>query len=1418
MRMPIEWNKLRSWNGSQNSAFEELCCQLASFEAVPTGSKYIRKGAPDAGVECFWILPDGQEYCWQAKFFLNIPEKVQWKQIDDSVKTALDKHPNMGKYTVCMPVDRTDPRIDNKKSFLEKWDEHVKKWKNIRNIMFEYWGQHEIFQRLTKEEHRGRLLYWFNEDNLSHNIMEDQINATIENVGPRYTPELNVHLELSQVFDFIARTEQYTNELRKHIGIVRRKMKPLNPGQCEEYLYTIIEKTHRFTTDLLDNLVKLTLSAIETVDLDTLSKKIDDIAQCHYDCEKLISQKKTEAFVSSTGKSPEEMPRYYSSGTHNQWLSNIRALRDAIDGIELFIRGNKARLAMNPFMVLSGAAGSGKTHLLCDLAKTRIANDLPTALLLGQVFHPGDPWNQIIQHLQLQCRAKEELLGIFNAAGQATGTRALILIDAINESRDKTLWKNHLAGMAYSLRKYPWVGIVISIRDSYFRFMIPEQMVTKEEIIAIPHRGFAGIEYKAATEFFKYYKIRQPDVPLLTPEFQNPQFLKLLCKGLNNAGIAEIPRGSQGITGIYHNFIDSIDHKLSDPEFLNYDPRERLVWKAVAALAGTMADISDNRIPVNEAKRIVNDIRSTSGYHHSLFHYLETEGILTETMMYNGDDFQEAVQFAYERFADHLIVEHLLETHLDKRSPEKSFESGKPLSQYFEKDNYWQCPGIIAALSIQLPEKIGKELIELIPEYADKGPIQKAFIESIIWRKPDKFTISTTDIINKYIIRDHYDELMEAFLTVSILVDHPFNANRLHDNLLAMTLPRRDAIWSQFLYCQIEENGSVDRLVDWAWSCEDNNQIRDESIYLLAKTLSWFFTTSQRYLRDRATKALVNLLSERIHLFRRLLEDFQTVDDPYVAERIFAAAYGCVLRTKQINEIGSLALYIYETIFKDGKPPVHVLIRDYARNIIEYAIHLDNRLDIDVNKIRPPYRSVWPSNIPEYQQLEKDYSHDSSETDETKKDMRWLFSVMGLHSDFSRYTLGSTRKWTNRKKGESKPNTDRDSDYFDLHIAAAYVFTRVCELGWSPKLHGKFDKNQMGLHRDENKPERISKKYQWIAYHALLALLCDNYETMKDKWAQVDKYEGPWQDARDIDPSCVIKKKARDEWSDIEAPVWWCPFHYKTWGRNSEDVKWIQNTNDLPNSEEYIEVRYPDNSPWLTLAGFYSYREPTPPEEDKYEKIRRQLLFTLRSYLIRKKESKAFYKWAKIQDFWGQWMPESATNIRIFIGEYYWSPAYKFHDVPYYGHDGWTQINQGKHKSPSKIMITHETNLQETGYDCSIDATISIDIPSKHIVNGMGLSWNGREGEWFDQSKKLVAIDPSVRMQGPGALLIRKDEFLEFLDKNGYDIIWTIVGEKRLIGGDYSDHKPRGYLKINGVARLNRGKLDTCIRTENEGF
>src|SRR5262245_59863974 len=96
--------------------------------------------------------------------------------------------------------------------------------------------------------------------------------------------------------------------------------------------------------------------------------------------------------------------------------------------------------------------------------------------------------------------------------------------------------------------------------------------------------------------------------------------------------------------------------------------------------------------------------------------------------------------------------------------------------------------------------------------------------------------------------------------TVAMLPEHPFNANILDQWLLKHPMPERDAWWSKYLHHAWGSHGAVDRLVDWASSVTSGAALDYETVDLCTTALAWMLTTSNRFLRDRATKALVSLL------------------------------------------------------------------------------------------------------------------------------------------------------------------------------------------------------------------------------------------------------------------------------------------------------------------------------------------------------------------------------------------------------------------------------------------------------------------------------------------------------------------------------------------------------------------------------
>lgn len=149
-------------------------------------------------------------------------------------------------------------------------------------------------------------------------------------------------------------------------------------------------------------------------------------------------------------------------------------------------------------------------------------------------------------------------------------------------------------------------------------------------------------------------------------------------------------------------------------------------------------------------------------------------------------------------------------------------------------------------------------------------------------------------------------------------------------------------------------------MIDWAWFENISVYADDESARLAALMLCWMLSSTYIKYRDEATKALVNLLSEKIEVLLKTMRTFEGVDDMYISERIYAVAYGVALRTSSTEGLSKLALYIYDTIFKRGVPPNNILLRDYARNVIEYAAYKIDGFHVNMKKVRPPYNGMLP--------------------------------------------------------------------------------------------------------------------------------------------------------------------------------------------------------------------------------------------------------------------------------------------------------------------------------------------------------------------------------------------------------------------------------------------------------------------------
>ncbi len=1009
-------------------------------------------------------------------------------------------------------------------------------------------------------------------------------------------------------------------------------------------------------------------------------------------------------------------------------------------------------------------------------------------------------------------------------------------------------------------------------------------------------------------------------------------FLKTLCCGLNARGDRRLPRGLHGITAVFNLYLEAVNHKLAS--VLDFDPRNSLVQKALEAVAKTLINGHQRWLTWAKAAEVVNALLPGRDFERSLYRGLVLEGVLIEEASWpSGLNHEEVVFVAYERLADHLAAKALLDQHLNADDPTLAFAQGGPLA-FICDTNQRVTPSLLEALCIQLPERTGKELNSLAPACVACAGLRDAFRQSLVWRAFDAFSNATRDSLRELCRSElDYHDTLDVLLTVATLPEHPLNMLFLDRRLRQDKMAERDAWWTLYLHQAWGNKGAVDRLVEWASLVTPLTCLDNETIDLCSTSLGWMLTTSNRSLRDRATKALVSLLTGRLEAVVRLVDRFADVDDPYVAERIYAVAYGTASRSHDPITVGALAACVYAHVFATASPTPHILLRDYARGVVERALYLGAPVDVLAERIRPPYGSQWPK-IPTEDDI-KPLLPDWTQGHHDNKGGEWARNCIGhsvMHGDFARYVIGTNYStnwlalrlqdaaWTppdpiedllrslvadlsdmereawnalcvaeqafedilpgpsagvlwlparndaaasvallttdpllpeleqarpdllalQQRQAEAALSLDRvltehhrgrleairalmtvDRDQrrpppLDLRELQRYILYRVFDLGWTTERFGYFDRFCVSEEtRGASKVERIGKKYQWIAYHEIMALVADYFQYRADPLT-VDRnepYDGPWQEyLRDIDPTCTYWPTTAQGSQKREVGPWWCSVQYECWKQPQCPREWLTDTEGLPRIESLLRVQqHADGSTWLNAQAYFHWEEQTPPDREPTDLERRELWFICSGYFVAASQVHKYLEWAEQVDFWGRWMPEPTQLPHVFLGEHAWAPASRHFQNPHY--DGWRQPGND---CPVKVRPAALEYLHESGsIDCSTDESFTFRLPIAELVTDLAIRWSGRRADFVDVADRLAAQDPSVQAGGPTGFLLRENVVREFLERQKLAMVWSIVGEKIVI-------QPAGRaqgleaLRITGAYVLGATGLEGSMRCMHE--
>ena len=743
MSINIDFNDIRPL-GSLNEGFEELVCQLAHRMEVPGGERFVRNGRPDGGTECYWVLKNGDLWMWQAKFYASTPGVSQFDQINDSVRTALRLHKNVRRYFIAMPQDLPDDGKTSTKSARKRYEEKVAQWHKIdgaADTEFVFWGKHELLDMLSRKENEGLVHFWFNKTEFTERDFDKQNKQAIDELGARYTPELNIKLDIAKAFDGLSRNKRFEERFKAALLKYKSAWQRIHP--TDE-----IQKSEAFT-ELREKVVaiinegnSIVFDGIESLPIENLINIIVSATESVQSFIEYLEGKQKNENQNNTKKQDK---RKSGKTDYSYTIRDAREFYYESNRLTDYLEGTECQAANHPIILVEGEAGVGKSHLLADVVEGRRKDGRYSLFFLGQHFNAQeDPWTQIFKQLKFK-GSDDEFLQALEAKAETTGQRIIIFIDALNEGGGKELWNKHIRSFVNQIKDYRWLGLVMSIRTTYTRVIFGEEEFGG--VLLLTHRGFENRSFDAIKLFFRNSHITLPSVPLLLPEFKNPLFLKLFCDGLHKNGLTRIDEGMQGISSVIDLFIAGVEKDLSSPQKKDYLPELHIVRKAVNRLIDYQVEHLTTEVPLDDAIELTDSVKTDKFSNGELLYELVSYGVLTRNIRYRGErKYEEVVYLSYERFNDFLTAQRLLEKADDVEAAVRKLIK--------EDHDLWYYGGIVESLAIIIPEKLSKEVYEVLPEYRDSDQVVDSVMKSLLWRKKSTINQQLVDYFNEVVTEE----------------------------------------------------------------------------------------------------------------------------------------------------------------------------------------------------------------------------------------------------------------------------------------------------------------------------------------------------------------------------------------------------------------------------------------------------------------------------------------------------------------------------------------------------------------------------------------------------------------------------------------------------------------------------------------
>ena len=1347
----IKFSEIRTLEGKQDKGFEELCVQLlpALIGERIVGLDRVEGRGGDGGVEAIAFTVSGNFVGLQSKFFAKMDDP-QWRQIDDSVKTASAKHPELTRYIVCVPLDRTP-------SQKRKWDTLVAAWRALNPTLAVEWaGSSELLGYLVKSEASHLLTYWFDCPDFSLAWVSKQTEVAIDQLHDRYTPTLHHATSAEVTLGFLTGSEKAIDAHRKacsKLVIVWRSVIEKAPGEIAKLKVSAslakLQQAHQKMQSALEggNLIKQGDDLIAA--LIELSKQGQGLLY------KLFPR-------DASGEYDREIFRDFCRDSK---LEEARYLAGQIqEEVQRFIRAQR-----QPVWVLTGEAGSGKSHLMANLARTILAEGRACLLIVGERFASQDVLASQIPSLVDWRWTMRELIACLSTQAAITGTSAVLMIDAINESPPRGLWRRELPQLVALVQEFPLVKLLVSCRSDCLESSVPAKILN--DTVAVRHRGFDLQFHSAVKAYFDGYKVISPQFPTLNPEFQNPLFLKTFCEAYRGR---TLPLGPLSFVRVLTDW----EARIAEDIEAQIDCPRGATARAVNEIVQALARSDAKRLDAAQVESICLKNFAVPTASNSLYRHLNSGGLLQEIETPDGLQ----IRLQYERFSDVRIAQVALQGFSTK---------GEWLA-------YWQSnmlPSLVKAglldsmaaprlfaYALLLPDALGVELVEcpiaplIREEWARsraKDLMWSAWLDALPWRVLGPKDTQILRLFNLWAktARSPRD-VWERILHFACVPGHPLNADRLHRHLFNLALPARESMWTISLALEnpTDQTGESAVAPFLYWADASAGQASDEQVRLAAIVLLWLTSSPNRELRDRATDIAIRVLvanrSGAICMW--LLENFWEVNDPYVKERLLAVMCGVLpyLRSPKSKQVSE---FVLSHFWQQGDVAPHILQRDYAEFIVRHACEVGvlsatnlDLLEKKVSRLRP---AVWTEEQVQVYASDPDFSRIASSL---------VPEEMGHYGDFGRYVMGSAvHHFVDDEKVDTKAvGLFRGGQLHDARFARRYIWQRVVELGWTPARYADFEKRlgYGGRGRDEKKVERLSKKYQWIGLHEYLGLLTDSL--LFHVWGGVDRpLRGAWElSVRDYDPSHAVG--TQDVLAEDGTPSWWkIENPISSSDTVAEKQKWV--SSGFPTFDPYLTLNH-ENRQWIVLNTHLNFDEELGFGVEKYKSAQMSQWIDVRVVLIPKTDLAKDLKIFRSKDFFGD-----GCNIpevhQCWVSEYPWHAALAEIDESCRLNETWFRGLKKQFFLPVCEISKESKHVQLPAPTLhrGIGEVLGAPLSAPQLTASGSVEIHSNDGRCIFMGST----------QGQRVLVVDQIAMLQYLLEKNYALVWAVLSEKSAWNG-----------------------------------